>query len=110
MFTLCRGLPAANRADEEDITVASMVKRTVRSRPYTPSTHAKNVPPLLENSTTRKTDIQVPVTSIWLGSVGFDFHGACCKGIVLGWPWNANLMNQALGRLIRTYQKRFVDW
>ncbi len=50
------------------------------------------------------------VTSIRLGSVGFDFHVCCAKGIVLGWPWNANLLNQALDRLIRISQRCFVVW
>ncbi len=49
------------------------------------------------------TNIQVLVTNIRLSSVGFDFHGACCKDIVFGWPWNANLMNQVLDRLICIY-------
>ncbi|TPX17792.1 uncharacterized protein E0L32_002893 [Thyridium curvatum] len=36
-------------------------------------------------------DIQVFVSNIRIGAVGFDFHECCCKGIVLGWPWSANI-------------------
>lgn len=54
--------------------------------------------------------VQVFVTNYRIGAVGFDFHVCCSKGIVLGWPWSANLLNQLLGRLSRIGQKRFVTW
>lgn len=55
-------------------------------------------------------DVQVLIYGMRLGSVGFDLHRCCCRGIVFGWPWNANLLLQILGRLVRFGQQRAVEW
>lgn len=55
-------------------------------------------------------DVDVLVTNHRVASVGIDLHHACCKGILLCWPWNANTLIQTMGRLIRIGQKREVEW
>ena len=54
--------------------------------------------------------VQVFVTSIRIASFGFDFHRCCCKAILAAWPWNANTLNQILGRTVRLGQERLVEW
>jgi hypothetical protein len=56
------------------------------------------------------TDIQILLTSMDLSAYGLNLHKACCKGIIVQWPWNANHLLQILGRLPRIGQKRVVEW
>jgi hypothetical protein len=54
--------------------------------------------------------VDILVTNFRLGSMGIDLQYACCRGICMSWPWNANTLMQMLCRLTRIMQKRFVIW
>lgn len=55
-------------------------------------------------------DVNVFVTSLALASYGLNFHRCCARGLVLQFPWNANAVLQAFGRLVRVGQKEQVQW
>lgn len=55
-------------------------------------------------------EVDVLVTNIRIASAGIDLQGACCRGFLMCWPWNANTLMQILGRLVRIGQARFVEW
>ncbi|KAI0185230.1 hypothetical protein EV127DRAFT_515486 [Xylaria flabelliformis] len=57
-----------------------------------------------------ESNVDILLTSMDLSAYGLNLHKACCKGIILQWPWNANHLLQILGRLPRIGQKRFVEW
>ncbi|KAI0423822.1 hypothetical protein F5Y09DRAFT_354502 [Xylaria sp. FL1042] len=65
---------------------------------------------LIDKFNDPETDIQILVTSMDLSAYGLNLHKACCKGMVIQWPWNANHLLQILGRLPRIHQQRFVEW
>lgn len=65
---------------------------------------------ILEKFNDRNSDVDVLVPNQRTGSTGIDIQYACCRGIILGYPWSAALMRQMLGRLPRIGQPRFVTW
>ncbi|KAI0547241.1 hypothetical protein F4679DRAFT_374988 [Xylaria curta] len=53
---------------------------------------------------------QILCTSMELSAWGLNLHTACCRGIVVQWPWSVNQLIQILGRLPRIAQLRWVEW
>ncbi|TRX87937.1 hypothetical protein FHL15_011169 [Xylaria flabelliformis] len=53
---------------------------------------------------------QILCTSMELSAWGLNLHNACCRGIVVQWPWSVNQLIQILGRLPRIGQIRWVEW
>lgn len=65
---------------------------------------------ILEEFNDPDSDIQVLIITPILGALGTDMQMCCNKGMLQLWCWNANMVDQVLGRLIRIGQKRFVEW
>ena len=58
----------------------------------------------------RGSPYDVLATSSTIASCGLNLHHDCCRGLMLQFPWNANIGIQTFYRLIRMGQKSVVEW